>query len=75
MTSPLRRSRADALRLIIADRHGELYLDRLTYRQLAEEGWSRGAVDGAVDDLAELGDVAIVASGAALIVRTLEMQL
>jgi hypothetical protein len=75
MTSPLRRSRADALRLILADRHGELFLDRSTYRVLAEDGWSRSAVDNAVDDLVELGDVAIVATGPSLIVRSLDMQL
>jgi hypothetical protein len=73
MSSPLRRSRADALRIILADRHGELYLDRLTYRQLVEDGWSKSSVDGAIDDLAEMGEVTIIASGSALLVKSLEM--
>jgi hypothetical protein len=73
MTSPLRRSRADALRLIIADQHGELVLSRDTYRCLAEDGWSRGAVEAACDDLAELGDVTIVAGRSSLVVKSLEM--
>jgi hypothetical protein len=73
VTSPFRRSRTDALRIILADRHGELYLDRLTYRQLAEDGWSKSSVDTAVDDLAELGDVAIVAGRGALVVKSLEL--
>jgi hypothetical protein len=75
MTSPLRRSRADAMRLLIADRHGELRLDQSTYRVLAEDGWSRSAVDTAVDDLVELGDVAIVAGSGPLYVRSLELEL
>jgi hypothetical protein len=75
MTSPLRRSRADALRLIIADQHGELVLSRETYRWLAEDGWSRGAIEAACDDLAELGEVAIVAGRGALVVKSLDMQL
>jgi hypothetical protein len=72
MTSPLRQSRADALRIAIANRHGELVLDRSTYRCLAEDGWSRGAIDQAIDDLVELGDVAIVAGSGPLYVRSLE---
>jgi hypothetical protein len=57
---------------VIADQHGELVLNRETYRWLAEDGWSRGAVDTAVDDLVELGDVAIVAGSGPLYVRSLE---
>jgi hypothetical protein len=75
VTSPLRQSRANALRLIIGDRHGELVLDRSTYRVFAEDGWSHGAIDRAVDDLVELGDVAIVASAGRLCVRSLGTEL
>jgi hypothetical protein len=72
VTSPLRRSRADALRIILADRQGYLFLDQSAYRWLAGEGWSRSAVDNAVDDLAELGEVEIIAGSGALQVRMLE---
>jgi hypothetical protein len=72
VTSPLRRSRTDALRIILADRHGYLFLDQSTYHSLAENGWSRAAVDNAGDDLVELGEVEIVAGSGPLQVRMLE---
>jgi hypothetical protein len=72
MTSPLRLSRADSMLILLGHRSGFMILDSATYRCLAFDGWSRAAVDRAVDDLVELGAVEIIANGGPIQIKLLE---
>jgi hypothetical protein len=51
---PLRRARAESLEKELRKRH-YLVLDEDQYRWWREDGWSRAAVDRAVEDLVETG--------------------
>jgi hypothetical protein len=69
VTSALRTSRADAIYQEIAARGGWMILEAVVYRTLAQDGFTRGAVNRAIDDLVEDGQAKIVAGHGPLQVR------